>query len=327
MDVDPLASLSIPSLGEDMARFEPLLAESVVIGDAFLDQVTTHLILAGGKRLRPMLAIASATGGIREATQEDLLGGVALELMHLASLYHDDVMDEAEVRRNVDSVNARYGNLIAIVAGDYLMARSAAIAADLGTPVAALLARTLAQLTQGQVSEVRSSFSVERTIDDYYEAIGGKTAALMASSCRIGGLTAGLGDDELDALSAYGYALGVVFQLRDDILDVIATDGQLGKPAGQDLAEGIYTLPCLLALDDDGVGEQLHEILGEPLDESAREKARLLVVETDAIANSMDVANRHVAEAVAAAGRLRSEPLQAGFANLANTLMIGLPVG
>ena len=106
-------------------RLETLLAESVIFGDEYLDSVTTHLIYAGGKRLRPMLAIASATSGERQATREDLLGGVALELMHLASLYHDDVMDEAEIRRNVDSVNARYGNLIAIVAGDYLMARSA----------------------------------------------------------------------------------------------------------------------------------------------------------------------------------------------------------
>ena len=146
--------------------------------------------------------------------------------MHLASLYHDDVMDEADVRRNVDSVNARYGNLVAIVAGDYLMARSAAIAADLGTEVAGLLARTLAWLTRGQVSEVRTSFSVQRTDADYYEAISGKTASLMAAACRVGGLTTGRSTAELDALSEYGNALGVIFQLRDDILDITATDGQ-----------------------------------------------------------------------------------------------------
>jgi len=324
--VDPLASLSIPLLGEDMKRFEPLLAESVVIGDPFLDQVTTHLILAGGKRLRPMLAIASATGGTREASQDDLLGGVALELMHLASLYHDDVMDEAVVRRNVESVNARYGNLIAIVAGDYLMARSAAIAADLGTAVAGLLARTLALLTQGQVSEVRTSFKIDRSVDDYYEAIGGKTAALMATSCRIGGLTAGLGTSELDALSAYGYALGIVFQLRDDILDVVAIDGQLGKPAGQDLAEGIYTLPVLVALSDRN-GAQLAEILGGPLDEDAREIARRLVVASPGIDEALAEANRHVSAATEAAAELSSPDLQRGFAALASELMLGLPVG
>ena len=153
----------MPLVERDLDRLESLLAESVIVGDPYLDEVTTHLIYAGGKRLRPMLAIASATYGEHDATEEDLLGGVSLELMHLASLYHDDVMDEAEVRRNVDSVNARYGNLVAIVAGDYLMARSAGIAADLGTDVAGLMARTLAWLTRGQVSEVRTSYSVDRT--------------------------------------------------------------------------------------------------------------------------------------------------------------------
>jgi hypothetical protein len=162
----------------------------VIFGDAYLDAVTTHLIHAGGKRLRPLLALASATGGEREATREDLLGGVSLELMHLASLYHDDVMDEAEIRRNVDSVNARYGNLVAIVAGDYLMARSAGIAADLGAESASLMARTLAWLTRGQVSEVRTAFSLARTETDYFEAIEGKTATLMSSSCRMGAMTA-----------------------------------------------------------------------------------------------------------------------------------------
>ena len=143
--MNPHDHLRLPLVESDLARLETLLADSVIIGDEYLDQVTTHLIYAGGKRLRPLLAVSSATGGARAATDDDLLGGVALELMHLASLYHDDVMDEAEIRRNVDSVNARYGNLVAIVAGDYLMARSAAIAADLGTEIAGLLARTLAK--------------------------------------------------------------------------------------------------------------------------------------------------------------------------------------
>ena len=129
--MNPHERLHLASVEADLVSLETLLAESVIFGDSYLDSVTTHLIYAGGKRLRPLLAVASATSGMRPASPEDLLGGVALELMHLASLYHDDVMDEAEVRRNVDSVNARYGNLIAIVAGDYLMARSAGILSSL----------------------------------------------------------------------------------------------------------------------------------------------------------------------------------------------------
>src|ERR1700735_993230 len=141
-----------------MRRLEPLLTASVLTGDSFLDDVTTHLIAAGGKRLRPLLALAAATGGQREASQEDLMGGVAVELVHLASLYHVEARAEAPTRRNAESVNSRFGNLVAIVAGDYLLARSAAIAAGLGVDIAELLADTLGRLCQGQVTEVRSAF-------------------------------------------------------------------------------------------------------------------------------------------------------------------------
>ena len=247
----------LATVDDDLTRLEPMLAESVVFGDPYLDSVTTHLIRAGGKRLRPLLAIAAATSGERPATTNELLGAVSLELMHLASLYHDDVMDEAVIRRSVDSVNARYGNLVAIVAGDYLMARSAGLAADLGAETASLMARTLASLTRGQVSEVRTLYSLERTEDDYFEAIEGKTATLMSSSCRMGAMTAGLGDAETEALSEFGRCFGMVYQLRDDILDLIAVDNELGKPAGQDLAEGIYNLPTLFALSDEQSGEEL----------------------------------------------------------------------
>ncbi len=323
--MNPHERLGLASVEADLARLETLLAESVIVGDPYLDSVTTHLIYAGGKRLRPLLAVASATGGARPATQEDLLGGVALELMHLASLYHDDVMDEAEVRRNVDSVNARYGNLIAIVAGDYLMARSAAIAADLGTEVAGLLARTLAWLTRGQVSEVRTAFSVDRTESDYYEAIEGKTASLMSSSCRVGALTAHLSSDETDALTKFGRCFGMIYQLRDDVLDIIATENQLGKPAGQDLAEGIYNLPTLFALRDPDVGDQLRGVLGHVLDDEDRERARKLVVATDGIERTIAAAQSFLAQAHVALNNVSDDALRNGFSSLIESLLEDLP--
>ena len=138
--VDPLATLAMPTVEDDLGRFEPLLFESVVIGDSYLDSVTTHLIGQAASAFVRSLRSPRPLAGSAEASQDVLLGGVALELVHLASLYHDDVMDEATIRRNVESVNSRFGNLVAIVAGDYLMARSAAIAADLGTEIAGLLA-------------------------------------------------------------------------------------------------------------------------------------------------------------------------------------------
>ena len=317
--------LGLPALEEQLKRLEPLLVESVVTGDGFLDEVTTHLLAAGGKRLRPVLALATATSGIQPASREDLLGAVAVELVHLASLYHDDVMDEATMRRNVESVNARFGNLVAIVAGDFLLARSAEIAAGLGTEIAGLLATTLGELCQGLVAEVHAAFKVGRTEDDYSKAIAGKTASLMATSCRIGALTGGLPRLQIDAFTTFGRYFGMIFQVRDDILDVVGTEEELGKPAGQDLAEGIYTLPVLLALADPVAGPELSPLLGQPLGQPERDKARSIVAESGAIEGSVVVARRYAELAAAAATSGPSAELATGFAKLAHSLVDGLP--
>jgi heptaprenyl diphosphate synthase len=323
--VNPSEALGLPRLNGDLQRLEPLLTASVVTGDSFLDDVTTHLIAAGGKRLRPLLALASATAGEREATQEDLLGGVAVELVHLASLYHDDVLDEATIRRNVESVNSRFGNLVAIVAGDYLLARSAAIAAGLGTEIAALLANTLGRLCQGQVSEVRSAFQTTRTMENYEDSISGKTAALMSTSCRIGALTGGLPSGEVEACTEFGHCFGMVFQIRDDILDITATEAELLKPIGQDLAEGIYNLPTLVALADPDWGPDLQALLGKPLAQPEREKACQLVANSPGIAAAADEARRYVGRAQAAAAGITRPELREGLSRLATELLSDLP--
>ncbi|HLX87405.1 MAG TPA: polyprenyl synthetase family protein [Acidimicrobiales bacterium] len=324
MNAAPL--LGLPGMDEDLARLEPELRESVKSGDLFLDEVTTHLIDAGGKRLRPGLALASASAGRGGAGPDDLQGAVAVELVHLASLYHDDVMDEATVRRNVESVNARWGNLVAIVAGDFLLARSAEIAASLGTEIAGLLANTLGRLCEGQVAEVRTAYNVDRTEDQYFTAITGKTAALMSTSCRIGALTGGLPRTEVDALTDFGQSFGMLFQLRDDLLDVVATEEELGKPAGQDLAEGIYTLPVLLSLRDAELGPELRSLLGRPLGQPEREKAKAMVAASPAIEATTAAAQRWVESAVAATGGLSSPGLAQALAELARGLLDDLPV-
>jgi len=323
--VNPTEALGLPRLQEGLHRLEPLLTASVVTGDGFLDEVTTHLIAAGGKRLRPLLALATATAGEREASDDDLMGGVAVELVHLASLYHDDVIDEATIRRNVESVNSRFGNLVAIVAGDYLLARSAAIAASLGTEIASLLADTLGRLCQGQVTEVRSSFQIGRSRDDYFNSISGKTAALMAASSRIGALTGGLAAPEVEACTEFGRCFGMVFQIRDDILDITATDGQLQKPAGQDLAEGVYTLPALLALEDPDAGPDLRALLGQPLAQPERDKARAIVMASTAIGESVEAARTYVVDAQAATAGIAQPDLRAGLSRLAAELLSDLP--
>lgn len=323
--MNPHDRLRLPLIEQDIRGLESLLAESVIFGDEYLDQVTTHLIYAGGKRLRPILALASATMGQRPASRNDLLGGVSVELMHLASLYHDDVMDEADIRRNVDSVNARYGNLVAIVGGDYLMARSAGIAADLGVEVARLMAHTLAWLTRGQVSEVRTIWSTSRTESDYFEAIEGKTAALMAASCHVGAITAQHSDEMREGLTEFGRCFGMIYQLRDDILDLIAVDNQLGKPAGQDLAEGIYNLPTLLALADPAHGEELRDMLGVPLDDEGRESARKLVVDTNGVEGTLTAARGFLDQARRALDVVPSAPLRDGLTSFLGSLLEDLP--
>ena len=309
---------------EDLARLEPCLREAVTSGDAFLDQISTHLIDAGGKRLRPALALAAATCGEGGSGDDDMQGAVAVELVHLASLYHDDVMDEASLRRNVESVNARWGNLVAIVAGDFLLARSAEIAAALGTEIAGLLANTLGRLCQGQLSEVRTAYDTRRTEDQYFDTVAGKTAALMSTSCRIGAITGNRPRAEVDALSSFGRALGFLFQLRDDLLDVVAGDEELGKQSGQDLAEGIYTLPVILALRDNSVGPELEALLGKPLGQPEREKAKAMVGSSTAIAGTLSRAEHLATEATEAAEGLAPRPLAQAMAGLARNLLVDL---
>ena len=304
----------------EMDRLEQQLHALVVRGDPFLDEIATHLIAAGGKRLRPALTVGAASLSGRPASEETLLGGVAVELVHLASLYHDDVMDEAPRRRNVVSVNARWGNLIAIVAGDFLLARSAEIAASLGTEIAGLLAATLARLCEGQVAEVKAAYDVGRSEGEYLGAISNKTAALMATACRIGALTAQLDEERTAALTTFGECFGMVFQIRDDVLDVVASEQELGKAPGQDLAEGIYTLPVQRALADRHVGAELAGLLGRPIEGMELAQARALIASTDAVAQSAAVARHYVDKALRAAAVLGEGNVPEAFAKLAVSL-------
>ncbi|HMC05159.1 MAG: polyprenyl synthetase family protein [Actinobacteria bacterium] len=319
--------LGLPGLEEDLARLEVTIRRVVTTEDPFLSEVATHLIAAGGKRLRPSLTVASAAAGGADTTEEVLLGAVAVELVHQASLYHDDVMDEATTRRGVQSVNDRWGNLVAIVAGDFLLARAAGIAASLGTEVAGLLASTLARLCEGQVSEVHTAFDVSRSEQAYFATILDKTASLMATACRIGGLTARLDRRQVDALTTFGECFGMVFQIRDDILDVIATEEELGKGVGQDMERGVYTLPVLRSLGDSGVGPELRSLLGRPLDRSQRDKARDMVASSGGIASAVGAGRRYADMAAVAAGTLGSGPTGAALGRLGHALVDDIPTG
>jgi heptaprenyl diphosphate synthase len=290
------------TLTEDLAKVEVELRQAVITEDPFLTEVAGHLILAGGKRIRPgFCLVASMAQDVedRAAAHEVIMGAVSVELVHLGSLYHDDVMDDAVTRRTVDSVNAKWGNLKAILAGDFLLARASEIAASLGTEVAGLLANTIARLCEGQVRELRDAYNLARTEDAYITSIRGKTAALLATSCRVGAIVAGLPRPIINNVTEFGQQYGMAFQIVDDILDVVASDAELGKPSGNDLVEGIYNLPVLHALRSP-VGDELRDLLGDKLDPYERERARSLVKRSGAIESALAVAQRYADTAAAA---------------------------
>jgi heptaprenyl diphosphate synthase len=242
-----------------------------------------------------MTIAAAQVGGKAKVSDEVIQGAIACELVHLGSLYHDDVMDESTMRRGVDTVNAKWGNLQAIVAGDFLLARASGIAASLGNEIAGLLARTIAELCEGQIEELQHTYSVARTVPSYLVSIEGKTASLFATSARIGALVAGHDADVVDALTNYGTAFGMVFQIVDDILDVIATDAELGKRAGHDMEEGVYTLPVLLTLaQQSSDSDELRSFLGKPLSQTERERALVIVRAHEGIQSAIDSANNYV---------------------------------
>ncbi|MET0895243.1 MAG: polyprenyl synthetase family protein [Acidimicrobiia bacterium] len=298
---NPPAAVDLGPLASDLARVETALRDSVKSSDAFLGDVAAHLIGAGGKRIRPTLALAAAYAagwsGSEPAPASDdaITGAVAVELVHLGSLYHDDVIDEAETRRGVPSVNARWNNIVAILAGDFLLARASSLAASLGADVAALLAATIGELCRGQVLELQHLFDVERSEEGYESTIEGKTAALFATSCRIGGMVSNVDDATLDALTRFGMHLGMCFQVVDDILDLTSSDEALGKHAGQDLLEGVYTLPVIYALRDDA---RLRDRLGRPLDADEVVEATRLATANGAVDAALAIARDHATKAI-----------------------------
>tara|TARA_Y100000746_G_scaffold213394_1_gene205915 strand:+ start:1152 stop:1850 length:699 start_codon:yes stop_codon:yes gene_type:complete len=227
-------------------------------------------------------------------------------------------MDEAETRRGIEAVNHRWGNLTAILAGDFLLAKASELAASLGTEVAELLAATIGHLCEGQVRELQLIYDIRRTEDQYLQAISGKTAALYATSCRIGGIVSGADRSVVDQLSEFGHAYGMAFQVVDDILDLIATDEELGKPSGNDLREGVYTLPVIRMIAD---GHPVTDLLGQQLDEETRDKARAIVVEGPEIATSVATAQEFVDTALAALDGLPATPGVQGMRDAATNLL------
>lgn len=322
---------ALPEIAQGLADVEVQLSEAVLTADPFISEITTYLLKAGGKRVRPALALLGSKfgDGINENAVD---AGVAVELIHLGSLYHDDVIDESDTRRGLASVNANWNNTIAILAGDYLLSKASEIGARLGREASELLARTLGSLVKGELRELANAYNAATTADDYWMVIENKTAALIATSIRLGGMVGGASIEVVDQLSEYGYRLGMVFQIADDVLDITATEEQLGKPAGLDVIEGTYTLPVIHALASDR-GDDLRAILGDSggdaagrIGESEVIRIREILHEAGSINHALALARENLKKADAALANLPDGPSHDALAAMGEYILARVPL-
>jgi heptaprenyl diphosphate synthase len=258
-------------------RVEEELEKAVAADSDLLSATARYLLQAGGKRFRPMLVLLAGYFG-DPADPRLIPGSVAIELSHLATLYHDDVIDESADRRGVPSANARWDNTVAILTGDYLFALASEMSADLGPDVCRLLARTITVLCDGQIREVDAAGSLEQDEDGYLEVIRRKTGSLIATSCRLGGVLSDAAAEHVETLGAFGESLGLAFQLSDDIMDITSTQLELGKEPGTDMKEGVYTLPVLHALHRGPDRQELRHLLAQGAPDGERLVRALQIV-------------------------------------------------
>ncbi len=270
-DASPLALPVVDAelelrLVERLARIEELLKVHCQGRTPYVTRAATHLMMAGGKRFRPLLVLLAAETGPHPAAEEVHTAACVVELTHVASLYHDDVMDEAALRRGADTANARWDNHVAILTGDFLFGRSSELTADLGPDAVRIQARTFTRLVEGQILETVKPEPGEDPLAHYLEVVAGKTGSLIATSARYGAMFSGARPEVVEALGAYGEIVGSAFQLSDDILDVASESDTSGKTPGTDLREGVPTLPVLMAqASTDPADARLLELLGRAL--------------------------------------------------------------
>ncbi|HEX6947675.1 MAG TPA: polyprenyl synthetase family protein [Acidimicrobiia bacterium] len=304
--MEDLQSLvSIPRVWRQLERVEERLLEASTADDPYLTKIAQHLLLAGGKRFRPLLALLAAEFG-DPLDHRPVEASVSVELIHVGSLYHDDVIDEADIRRGAVSANANWTNTVAILAGDFLMARASEVAAThLSQESVRLLAATYAELVEGQTRELQLQNDLTHSIDDYLQVIGGKTASLIRTSARLGAMAADATPDVVESLSEWAWEVGMVFQMADDALDLVADEATIGKPAGSDIREGTYTGPVLMAANGPE-GDRVRALLveGRSPDDAAVTEVIRIVREGGYVDASLDAARARLDKASDALGRL-----------------------
>jgi heptaprenyl diphosphate synthase len=293
------------AISRGLAAVESRLNEVVGSAHPLLDEAARHLVAAGGKRVRPMLTLLASHLG-DPATPAVVDAAVVVELTHLATLYHDDVMDEANVRRGAPSANTRWTNTVAILTGDYLFARASDLTAGLGTEVTHIQSRTFARLVEGQIAETAGPLDGADPVAHHLQVLADKTGSLIATSARLGAMLAGAPARDVETVARFGELYGLAFQLSDDLIDIASEAADSGKTPGTDLREGIRTLPVLLVLagtdadsvrlrellagdlaDDDRLAEALKLLRGHPAMDAARDRLTAYTDEARAVAGEL----------------------------------------
>jgi heptaprenyl diphosphate synthase len=284
---------------DGVARVERLMDAELRGADEVMTDSLLHLFLAGGKRFRPLFTVLSAQIGPRPDAWEVTTAAAVIEMVHLATLYHDDVMDEAEVRRGAPSANARWGNNVAILAGDYLFATASRLVSRLGPEAVRLIAETFAQLVTGQMRETRGAAEGVDSVEHYLKVVHEKTGCLIGAAGRFGAMFAGADDDQVERLDRLGGLVGTAFQISDDIIDIDSESEESGKLPGTDLREGVHTLPMLYALTETGPDSaRLRELLAGPVTDDAEVlEALTLLRASPGMAKAKDVLAQYAAQA------------------------------
>jgi len=314
---DPELEASVTTILRDV---EALLVDSVASANPLVAEAARHLVDAGGKRFRPLLVALAAHFG-EPHNEQVVLAASVVELTHLATLYHDDVMDEALVRRGAPSANARWGNSIAILIGDYLFARAAAVVTELGVDAVRIQANTFSRLVHGQIAETAGPLAGEDGISHYLRVLSQKTGSLISTSARFGGMFGGVTPEQTEALAAYGETFGIAFQLSDDLLDIASESAQSGKTPGTDLREGVPTLPVLYALaseDSDAASVRLREILaaGPVTDDALHAEALGLLRESAALKRARETVRGYAERARSSLAPLPHVPARVALETL-----------
>ncbi|MFS3130227.1 polyprenyl synthetase family protein [Nocardioides sp. Bht2] len=292
-----------------MAVVEEALVGHIRSEADFVTTAARHLMTAGGKRFRPLLVLLAAEAGTTPDSDDLVTAACVVELTHLASLYHDDVMDEAELRRGTESANARWDNHVAILTGDFLFSKSSELTADLGADAVRIQAQTFTRLVEGQILETVAPAEGADPLEHHLRVIAGKTGSLIATSARYGARFGGATREVEEALAAYGEIVGAAFQISDDILDIASETDESGKTPGTDLREGVPTLPVLLVQrSNDPADARLQELLRSDLSDDA------------ALAEALELIRKHPAMDEAKA-------YVVGRANEAKALLEALPRG